>query len=170
MYAGAKLQQIRIAHNMSAADVAKAIGSCTAEDVQDWESNGLPLDMVPSIAACFGTVESELLPVRRSKDPLAVSIGKRIAGIRESKGLSMSDVAAQIDKRLATYGHYETGYAEMSLTTAVRLAKVFDITVSYLVGEMSEQAMYHVQMLEETNDLNEAQIALLLTMARELKR
>lgn len=61
-------------------------------------------------------------------------IEKRLAEIRESRGLNKKEVAEKIGIKPDTYRNYETGRLEPNLTVLVKLADFYGVTTDYLLG------------------------------------
>lgn len=60
---------------------------------------------------------------------------KRLKEIRKSHGLTQQNVADAIGWDRTTYTYYETGTNCPSLSTIEKLAKLYKVSVSYLIGE-----------------------------------
>lgn len=67
-----------------------------------------------------------------------MEFSQRIKEIRLSKNLSQAAVArgANIDVRL--YQYYEAGSSEPKISTAIKLADYFDVSLDYLCGRSEE--------------------------------
>lgn len=60
---------------------------------------------------------------------------KRLKEIRKAHGLTQQNVADAIGWDRTTYTYYETGTNCPSLSTVEKLAKLYKVSVSYLIGE-----------------------------------
>lgn len=60
-------------------------------------------------------------------------LGKRIAVLRRSLGLSQSALAKRLGVSPSAVGMYEQGRREPSVDTLVRLSRIFDVTTDYLL-------------------------------------
>lgn len=60
-------------------------------------------------------------------------LGSRIANIRKEKNMSQSQLAVLLGVGPSTVGMYEQGRRTPDLDTLVRLAKVFNVSLDYLI-------------------------------------
>ncbi len=61
------------------------------------------------------------------------TFSERLLALREGKNLSQAAVAKQIGITSRTYQRYEAGEREPMLSTLVRMADFFEVSVDYLV-------------------------------------
>lgn len=61
-------------------------------------------------------------------------IGKRIAILREEKGITQEQLAKDIKIERSTLSHYETGRRRPDFETLILFAKYFGVTTDYLLG------------------------------------
>ncbi len=66
-------------------------------------------------------------------------LGKRIRTIREEKQLRQADVAEVLQITASAYGHYEQGKREPDFQTLKKIATLFEVRLSYLLGETDDQ-------------------------------
>ena len=66
-------------------------------------------------------------------------LGIRIRTIREQKQLRQADVAEVLQITASAYGHYEQGKREPDFQTLKKIAALFEVRLSYLLGETDEQ-------------------------------
>jgi len=59
---------------------------------------------------------------------------QRIKMLREKRGLSQAEVAKRLGIARTTYSGYEIGTREPDQNTLIKLAKFFDVSVDYLLG------------------------------------
>ncbi|MBE6946682.1 MAG: helix-turn-helix transcriptional regulator [Ruminococcaceae bacterium] len=80
-------------------------------------------------------------------------LGKRIASLRQSYGMSQAELARLLHISPSAVGMYEQGRREPAVTTLVALSKVFEVSVDYLVSgrpdSVQDVAALH-RMLEES--------------------
>lgn len=62
----------------------------------------------------------------------------RLKTLREKKGLSQSEVAKRMGIARTTYSGYELGTREPDQNTLKKLAKFFDVSVDFLVGNTDD--------------------------------
>lgn len=73
-----------------------------------------------------------------SKQPpktFSAVVGRRLRMARETKELSLRDVAGRLGLSHGAIGHWETGESPISLDNLARLAKLYDTTVVALVAQ-----------------------------------
>lgn len=59
----------------------------------------------------------------------------RLREIREAKGITQTAVANDLKLTRQTYSHYENGRRDPDTTTLKAIAKYFNVSVDYLLGE-----------------------------------
>ena len=77
-------------------------------------------------------------------------INLKIKELRIKNNLTQDVVSAHLHVARTTYARYETGEREMTYESLAILAKLFDVSVGYLLG-----------LYENTTALNDTEIALL---------
>jgi transcriptional regulator with XRE-family HTH domain len=87
-----------------------------------------------------------------------LNIGDNIIILRKRKSWSQTDLAKAIGASRDIVGKYERGENSPSIEMAAKLAKAFDITVDYLLGN-SKHASYDKDVINrieemETIDIN----------------
>ena len=60
-------------------------------------------------------------------------LGARIAALRRAKGMSQSELAKQLQISPSAVGMYEQGRREPAAEVLVRLSRLFDVSVDYLL-------------------------------------
>lgn len=71
--------------------------------------------------------------------PMSVELGKRLENLRESKGWNKTYVSKKIGlKTMQTYANYEYGSREPDLETLKELAKLYGVSVDYLLGKPTQ--------------------------------
>lgn len=58
----------------------------------------------------------------------------QLSELRIRRGLSMKEVAAQLDMPYTTYVNYEKGAREPGSETLIRFADFYGVTIDYLIG------------------------------------
>ena len=76
----------------------------------------------------------------------------RIRELRASKGWTQADLAARINTKRQTIGHYETGFRGLDVPTICALCDVFGCSADYLLGRSDLPS----------SDLTPEEVALLL--------
>ena len=63
----------------------------------------------------------------------------RIKKLRKQAKLSQQTLADQIGVFRNTISNWETGYSQISLENAKKVAEYFEVTIDYLLGSESDQ-------------------------------
>ncbi|KAA9295071.1 helix-turn-helix transcriptional regulator [Streptococcus anginosus] len=66
----------------------------------------------------------------------------RIRELRKQSRLSQQTLADQIGVFRNTISNWETGYSQISLENAKKVAEYFGVTIDYLLGSESDQTQY----------------------------
>ena len=61
-------------------------------------------------------------------------IGNRLKMLREVKGKTMKQVAADLDMKETTYRNYEHDVSEPSITTLIKFSMYYNINVDWILG------------------------------------
>lgn len=69
-----------------------------------------------------------------------VGLNDKLRKLRKKNKLSQKDVATFLGISESAYGYYEQGRNEPSLQTIKKLAKKFDVSIAYLLGEIEDDA------------------------------
>ena len=69
------------------------------------------------------------------------TFSQRMEELRKKKGLSQKAVAEAVGITSRTYQRYEAGEREAAVSTLIRMADVYDVTVDYLVGRTDSEGM-----------------------------
>ena len=81
-----------------------------------------------------------------------VNIGERITQLRKAKNWSQDDLAKKIDASRVMIGKYEREDNSPSIEVIVKLAKAFEVSVDYLLGE-GLNATYDKEMVKRLDEL-----------------
>jgi transcriptional regulator with XRE-family HTH domain len=81
-----------------------------------------------------------------------LDIGSKIAELRKRKDWSQADLAKAIDASRDIIGKYERNENSPSIEMAVRIARVFDVPVDYLLGE-GKNAAYDKETVKRLEDI-----------------
>lgn len=65
---------------------------------------------------------------------MEIILGQRLKELREEAGMTQKEVAAKLGINSVTYLHYEKSQRQPSLSMLADMAKLFDISVDYLLG------------------------------------
>lgn len=83
-------------------------------------------------------------------------IGARIKAAREATGLSKAELGDLIGKSCRTVYRYESGDIELSVSVLKEIAKVLDVSLSYLLG--LPRPLTHVMLIEFQRELGSYKI------------
>ncbi|MBQ8352021.1 MAG: helix-turn-helix transcriptional regulator [Clostridia bacterium] len=67
---------------------------------------------------------------------------KRIRDLREDKDLNQTQVANMLGMSQTGYSKYETGENDIPTHILIRLARFYNTSIDYLLGETNEQKRY----------------------------
>lgn len=81
-----------------------------------------------------------------------ISIGERITQLRKAKNWSQDELAKEVEASRVMIGKYERGDNSPSIEVIVKLAKAFDVSVDFLLGE-GLNATYDKEMLKRLDEL-----------------
>lgn len=81
-----------------------------------------------------------------------MSLGQKITKIRKEKKLSQVDVASYVGVSRDAISKYERDDNSPSIEMALKIAKVFDISVDYLLGE-GKHASFDKETLKRLEDI-----------------
>lgn len=65
---------------------------------------------------------------------MRIILGTRLKELREEKGLTQKQLAAQLNINSVTYLHYEKDQREPPLSLLADFAKFYGVSVDYLLG------------------------------------
>lgn len=63
---------------------------------------------------------------------------KRIKELRKNNNLKMSEIANLLEISVALYSLYENGKREISISKLSKLAKFYNTSIDYIVGDTDE--------------------------------
>ena len=68
-----------------------------------------------------------------------MEFGSKIVELRKAKGLSQTDLAAQLGVHKNVLGRYERGEATPSVDIARKIADLLDVSLDFLTGKVDER-------------------------------
>lgn len=100
----------------------------------------MTLDFFKIIGFRFMSAESEayLTMIKANEEMIDAAIGARIRSLRIHNGLTQQFLAAELDVSFQQIQKYERGVNQVSPTRLLRLAAIFGVSVSFLLGEKSK--------------------------------
>lgn len=83
-----------------------------------------------------------------------MNFGKKIHSLRKEANLSQEDVAKKIDTSGAIIGRYERNEITPSIEVAKKIAKIFNVSVDYLLDDSGELSMFRdINMIKRWEEL-----------------
>lgn len=83
-----------------------------------------------------------------------LSIGDTIIQLRKQHNLSQSELADKINVSRTIIGNYERNANMPSIEVIVKMAKVFNVTVDYMIGE-GEFSTYDKEIIKRIEDIDQ---------------
>ena len=81
-----------------------------------------------------------------------LNIGDKITQLRKRDNLSQADLAAKIEASRTIVGNYERNANTPSIEMLIKIAKVFNVSVDYIIGE-GQLANYDKEVLKRIEDI-----------------
>jgi transcriptional regulator with XRE-family HTH domain len=81
-----------------------------------------------------------------------LDIGSKIAELRKAKKWSQEDLAKKVNSSRVMIGNYERNSNTPSIDIILKIAKAFDVSVDYLVGE-GQLSTYDKEVLKRIEDI-----------------
>jgi transcriptional regulator with XRE-family HTH domain len=81
-----------------------------------------------------------------------VSIGERIAQLRKAKNWSQDELAKEVESSRVMIGKYERGDNSPSIEVLLKLAKSFNVSVDFMMGE-GELSSFDKDLLKRIEDI-----------------
>ena len=66
----------------------------------------------------------------------------RLRDLREDKDLNQTEVAKMLDMSQTGYSKYETGENDIPTAILIKLARFYDTSIDYLLGETDDPRRY----------------------------
>jgi len=85
---------------------------------------------------------------------LVMKIGRKVADLRKDKGMSREELGKQVGTSGLVIGRYERNENTPSIDMILKLAKVFNVSLDYLVGE-GQLANYDKEVLKRIEDIEQ---------------
>ena len=80
-------------------------------------------------------------------------IGERITQLRKQFNLSQDELAKQINVSRTIIGNYERNTNMPSVEVVLKIAKTFNVTVDYLIGE-GKMSTYDKEVIKRIEDID----------------
>lgn len=81
-----------------------------------------------------------------------LNIGERIIQLRKQNNLSQSELADKAEVSRTIIGNYERNTNTPSIEVLIKLAKVFNVNVDYIIGE-GEFSSYDKDLIKRIEDI-----------------
>ena len=59
---------------------------------------------------------------------------RQLKGLRESKNLTQKEIASKLNIDRSTYAYWESAKTEPSIKHLIKLSKIYNVTIDYLIG------------------------------------
>lgn len=83
-----------------------------------------------------------------------LNIGSKITALRKAKNLSQEQLAKKVNTSRVMIGNYERNTNMPSIDILLKIAKVFDVSIDYLVGE-GKLSSYDKEVLKRIDDIEQ---------------
>ncbi|XLS30008.1 helix-turn-helix domain-containing protein [Flavobacteriaceae bacterium M23B6Z8] len=83
-----------------------------------------------------------------------LNIGSKITELRKAKNWSQEDLAKEIGSSRVMIGKYERNDNAPSIEVLLKMAKAFDVTVDYIIGE-GRLSNYDKEVLKRIEDIEQ---------------
>lgn len=83
-----------------------------------------------------------------------LNIGSKIIELRKAKSWSQEDLAKEIGSSRVMIGKYERNDNAPSIEVLLKMAKAFDVTVDYIIGE-GQLSTYDKDVLKRIEDIEQ---------------
>jgi len=83
-----------------------------------------------------------------------LNIGSKIIELRKAKNWSQEDLAKEIGSSRVMIGKYERNDNAPSIEVLLKMAKAFDVTVDYIIGE-GQLSTYDKDVLKRIEDIEQ---------------
>lgn len=83
-----------------------------------------------------------------------LNIGDKIIQLRKQHNLSQSDLAKNVGASRTIIGNYERNTNAPSIEILLKIAKVFNVSVDYLIGE-GKLSTYNKEVLKRIEDIEQ---------------
>lgn len=83
-----------------------------------------------------------------------LDIGSKITQLRKAKNWSQEDLAKKINSSRVMVGNYERNINTPSIDVILKMAKTFEVTVDFLIGE-GEFSSYDKEIIKRIEDIDQ---------------
>ncbi len=81
-----------------------------------------------------------------------LNIGERITQLRKQHNLSQSDLSKRVGVSRTIIGNYERNINTPSIEILIKITKVFDVSLDFLIGE-GQLSKYNNDIIKRMNDI-----------------
>jgi transcriptional regulator with XRE-family HTH domain len=146
-----RLLDLRLQSGFTATEVAERL-EIPLRTYQQWENGRSTMDFekVTKIASIFNIEIAELFPDKAKETPsipkttidtntYAGKFAIRLKGLRESEGISVSEIAKKLNLEVAEYLEFERGNKTPILEHTLKIAEILDVPLRVLTMENREK-------------------------------
>lgn len=134
------LKRLRIERGLTQQQVGKQLGT-SKQAYSYWESGQHTprFETIKKLADILGVTTDQITEeyVQPYDESETASFTERLISLRKEKGVNQTEIAKGLHISQQTYSQWESGNRSPSQKTLEKLAKFFNVSVSYLLGETS---------------------------------
>ena len=131
---GHKIRMARTRLGVQSLDLAKELGwSSTKMSLIETGARRVTLQDAMLIANALG------MSIKQVGDIKPNNTGERIADLRIGRGWDQKELARRVDVTQAQVSRWESGHSEPSSASAIRLSKIFEVSVRFLIGGVDNE-------------------------------
>ena len=98
-----------------------------------------------------------------------MTFGQRVQMLRDRSNMTRQALADQLGMKPQTLRHYEIGDREPGTETIIAIAKIFDVTVDWLIGNETEPIRpTQWALIRATKDLPDEKILSIVNLIHDL--
>ncbi len=140
-----RLKDLREDRDLTQKEVAELIGK-SRSGYSNYESGAcdIPTDVLIFLADYYCTSVDYLLGETHETERHSLSISKnnRYKDLRKKKGFTQTDLAERIGMSQIGYSKYETGRCGTPTIILIKLARIYNVSIDYLLGITDVEERY----------------------------
>ena len=140
-----RLKDLREDKDLTQKEVAELIGK-SRSGYSNYESGAcdIPTDVLIILADFYGTSIDYMLGEthQRSRHRFAKHSENRYKELRKMKQMSQNELAQRIGMSQIGYSKYETGRCGTPTTILIKLARIYNVSIDYLLGLTDVEERY----------------------------
>ena len=140
-----RLKDLREDKDLTQKEVAELIGK-SRSGYSNYESGAcdVPSDVLIFLAEFYGTSIDYMLgeTQQKTRHKIVDCSGNRYKELRKKHQMSQVDLAERIGMSQIGYSKYETGRCGMPTTILIKLARIYNVSIDYLLGLTDVEERY----------------------------